>query len=105
MKPVNPTKNPKLEEYELDNHLKSLLDAQKIASDPKLLSAVNKHAKKKKMEMHKASKMLMSHSKEESMESPEDDMLESSMDEAKEVKSIEDIRKRKRKIKSKMMGE
>jgi hypothetical protein len=107
-KPVNPQAEHKVdkrkfEEYELDNHVRTLVEAQKIADDPHLLKAVHKHAKKKKAELHKATKSL-SHAKEEMMESPEGHSMESDADEMKEAKSIEDIRSRKKKLKKEIYG-
>ena len=104
-KPVNPqaenkVDKKKFEDYELDNHVRTLVEAQKIADDPHLMKAVHKHAKKKKAELHKATKMT--HAKEEAAESPEEHAMESDADEKAEIKSIDDIRSRKKKIKSKM---
>lgn len=94
-------KKKKLEEFELDGHVRTLTDAHRIASDPNIMKQVQKHAKKKKSELHKISK-FSSHAEEEAAESPEMHAMESEADEKKEAKSIDDIRARKKKIKSKM---
>jgi len=78
------------EDYELDGHVRTLVDAQKIADDPHLMKAVHKHAKKKKNELSNATKMLDNQMDED--ETP------------KEAKSIDDIRSAKKKIKNKMFG-
>ncbi len=94
--PVNPKKSgKKYEDYELDNHVRTMQDAGKIAGDPHLKKAVLKHAKKKKAELHKVSKMMG-----EDLSSEE--MSEASEDEGKEVKDMDGIRERKKKLKSKM---
>lgn len=103
--PVNPEKKSgkKYEDYELDNHVRTMQDAGKIMGDGPLKKAVLKHAKKKKMELHKAAKM-MSHGQEEASESPEEDAMESASDEKKEIKSIDQIRSRRKKLKARMSG-
>jgi len=100
-KPINPKKSTKLESYELDNHVRTLMDAQKICDDPELCKAVHSHAKKQKKSLHKVSKMI-SHKKEEDMESSEYHDMESEDDESKEIKSIAQIRARSKKLKNKL---
>ena len=96
MEPLNiKKKGKKLEDYELDNHVRTLTEAQKICDDKELCKAVHKHAKKQKSSLGKISKMMKS--SHESVESEEHEMNED-----KEVKSIDDIRAKKKKLKAKM---
>lgn len=98
MESVNPEKKSgkkKYEDYELDNHVRTIQDAGKIMADDHLKKAVLKHAKKKKAELHHASKLIEG--------SPEEEASESAAEEGKEAKSIDDIRARKKKLKAKMM--
>jgi hypothetical protein len=99
MAPKMASKPKKLETYELDNHVNTLVNAHDIYQDKNLKKQVLHHAKNKKNILHKVSKMMM--------DSPEEEMSESSdspSEERKEIKSIDDIRSRKKKIKSKMFG-
>ena len=91
----------KLEDYELDNHVRTLTEAHDISCCPETMKQVQKHAKKKKKALHNISK-LSSHSKEEALESPAEHALESEDDEKKEIKSIDQIRNRRKKLKAKM---
>lgn len=84
--PMKKEKKAKLEDYELDNHVRTMEDAGKIMGDKDLMKQVHKHAKKKKASLHKVSKMM-------GAEPDEDDM---------EVKSIDQIRSRSKKLKAKM---
>lgn len=98
--PATPGKK-KLENYELDNHVRTLTDAHKIVSDPHVMKQVHKHAKKQKAAISAVTKMTS-----KDMDSPEEEASESPAIERKEVKSIADIRARSKKLKSKMsMGD
>lgn len=89
--PVDPKPSKqKLEDYELDDHVRTLTKAHEITNDKNLMKQVHKHAKKKKAALNAVTKMM---GKE-----PDAD------DESKEAKSIDDIRSRKKKIKGQMVG-
>lgn len=105
MKPIDPQKDSKkLEEYELDNHVRTMTDAHKIMSDKNLLKQVHKHAKNKKQVLGKISKLLETPD-EEAMETPEHEASESKSFEKKEHDTgIDRITSRKKKLKSKMFG-
>ena len=90
--------NNKPEDYELDNHLKTLTDAHAIMQDKKLKKHVLNHAKNKKAVVGKISKLL---------ETPEEETSESNSSEAEEkgeIHSIDGLRARSKKLKSKMFG-
>jgi hypothetical protein len=78
----------KYEDYELDNHVRTMEEAGKLMGDKELMKHVHKHAKKKKNALHKVSKML-------SAGEPDAD--------DQELTSIDDIRNRRKKIKEKML--
>lgn len=86
-------KKAKLEDYELDGHLSTMQAAGKIMGDKHLMKAIHKHAKKKKSELHSISKMMANDESEEN---------NSIAEEKKEMKSIDDIRARRKKLKDKM---
>lgn len=92
-KPVNPKKPAKLEDYELDNHVRTMQEAGKIMGDKHLMKAVHKHAKKKKSELNNITKM---------MKNDEAEAEDSVAEEKKEIKSISQIRDRSKKLKAKM---
>ncbi len=94
VEPMKKGKKVKLEDYELDNHVRTLTEAQKICDDKDLCKMVHKHAKKQKSALGKISKMMKN-----------DDMEDEMEEEKKEMKSIDDIRARRKKIKSKIMVE
>lgn len=91
--PKAPSKK-KLENYELDNHVRTLTDASKIMSDPHVMKQVHKHAKKQKSAINAVTKMTSS--------APDGDMDDSQDMGSKPVKSIADIRARSKSLKSKM---
>ena len=43
--------NGKMDEYQLDNHARTLMEAEELKSDPKKMAAVQKHMAKKHKKM------------------------------------------------------
>jgi hypothetical protein len=89
------TTDPKLDDYQLDNHVDTMQKAQDIMSDPKLMKAVHKHAKGKLGNLKKVTSMLKPSSDDEA----DDDMN------SKPVSSIDDIRSAKKSMKNKLFGQ
>lgn len=84
---------PKLEDYELDNHVNTMQGAAKIMSDPKLMKQVHKHAKGKLGNLKQATGLLKAN--------PDVDDEELTPP----VSSIDDIRSAKKSMKNKMFGQ
>lgn len=84
---------PKLEDYELDNHVNTMQNAQKIMGDKKLMKAVHKHAKGKLTNLKKVTNMM------------KPGMMDDEDDSQAPVSSIDDIRSAKKSMKNKMFGQ
>lgn len=82
----------KLENYELDNHVRTMEEAHKIMGNKKLMKAVHAHAKGKASSLKKITSMLKP---DENSEEAED---------MKPAKSIDDIREAKKSRKKDLFG-
>lgn len=93
--PVNPKekKKGKYEEYELEDGLRTMQSAHKIMGDTHMMKALHKHARAKKSQLHDISKM---------MKNDEEESVNNMEEEKQEIKSIDQIRSRRKKLKDKM---
>ena len=88
-----------LDEYQLDNHVKTIQDAHKIVSNPDLSKVVGQHAKKKKAAIGNVLKTL--DNAQENAKQPSDSLAHGSG----KIKSIDDIRAHKSKLKDDLFGD